>query len=213
MNNPMKRISILMLSVFMAGWMACGQEKPKPAPEIEVETEPQEIPIKSGVNDGIDRSDWKVKSYGKRPIQIATTIPLVNTGDRVPENARSYIVRNETWSGRSAEDLQVIVNVLEYQPSVEVNLQAISGFTVEQMKTDVAVSAFKSRDSNITIPGAAAAIRVDGVLFRDGLVHYWFLITAQQGQHIWQVNGIYPETNLTGGGDVEAIIQSLQILQ
>ncbi len=208
----MIRIPMLLLSGLLVGLIACGQEKPQQQPEIEVTIPPKEIPFPPSVKDNTDRSGYKVRSYGKRPIQLATDIKLIGTGDRVPENVRSYIELNETWSGKSDADLQLIVNMVEYKPSVKVNVQAISDFAVEQLKADVAVADLKSRNSNLTIPGSSTSIRVDGTLFRDGLIHYWFLATVGEGQHIWQITGIYPETNPVGPGDVEAILQSMKVI-
>ncbi len=208
----MIRIPMLLLSGLLFGLMACGQEKPAPQPEVEVTLPAKEIPFPPAVSDNVDRSGYKVRSYGKHPIQLATDVKLIGTGDRVPENARSYIVLNETWSGKSDADLQLIVNMVEYQPSVKVDVQAISDFAVEQLKADVAVADLKSRNTTLSIPGAATVIRVDGTLFRDGLIHYWFLVTVGEGQHMWQITGIYPETNKVGPGDAEAIIQSIKVL-
>lgn len=202
---------IITLMFSLAGLMACGQD---PSGRMEGK-DPTSEPVPTGaipppVRDSLDRSDWVVKDFGTRPIRIAVPQPLVATGDQVPENARQYVLRNETFSGVHGDDLQIIVNAIEYAANVPVDLDAIASSAEDQMRSDVANARFESRRSSLSVSGYPA-IRQDASLFRDGMIHYWCNVLISRGQEVFQVMTIYPETYALGQGDVEAMMASLSL--
>lgn len=200
----------LMLLV-ISGLMACGQDQAG-SETTQSGTEPASIQatFPPPVQDSLDRTGWTVREFGNYPIYVAVPKPLVNVSNEVPENAKKFVILNQTYSGVHGDDLEMIVNIIEYAPGVKVDLDAIAASAEEQMRTDVAVSNFESIRSSKTISGASA-LRQDGRLFRDGLIHYWCNTLVNRGQVVYQVMTIYPETYRLGQGDVEAMMSSLQL--
>lgn len=216
----MKVLSAPLLLLFLLVQAACGQEKTVPAAPAESPAAPSapqapavqvELPFPPPVNGRTEAKEWKRREFGQPALTIEAPVKLVSTGDRVPENARAYVRSNETWSAANAQDLQVVVNAVEYNPDVPLQTAAIARFAAEDFKQDVAVSDVAMKESSLQIPGAAEALRIDGRLFRDGMVHFWCIATFREKQRVWQVSMIYPEVNPNGPGDVEAILASLKV--
>ncbi len=205
------RLLPLLLAFAAFGMMACGQTESEPA-SVE-QTQSAQAPVKNfppAIQDSLDRTGWVVKGFGTHPISIAIPKPLVGMGDQVPESAKKFIVRNETFSGIHGDDFQMIVNTIEYVGTVPVDLNAIAASAADQIRSDVAVSHFEMKETPITVTGQSG-IRQDGKLFRDGLIHYWCNSLVQRGQEVFQVMVMYPETYQLGPGDAEAMMGSLQL--
>ncbi|MCF8238742.1 MAG: hypothetical protein K9I85_11335 [Saprospiraceae bacterium] len=201
----------LLLALIAAGMMACGQTESSPvADEQEHPAEAAVKDIRPAIKDSLDRTGWVVKGYGTHPISIAVPKPLVGMGDQVPESAKKFVLRNETFSGIHGDDFQMIVNTIEYVSTVPVDLNAIAASAADQIRSDVAVSHFESTETPITVSGLQG-IRQDGRLFRDGLIHYWCNTLVQRGQEVYQVMVMYPETYVLGAGDAEAMMHSLRL--
>ena len=218
----MKGFLLPALSLVLLAQIACGQKRsgttptpateqpaaPAPAPTPGVQVN---LPFPPPVQGRTEAKAWKKRELGKPMLVIEAPVELRSTGDRVPENARAYIARNETWSAANSQDLQVVVNAVEYNAGVPLQTAAIARFAAEDFKQDVAVSDVAMKDRPLQVPGAAEALRIDGRLFRDGMVHYWCIATFREGQNVWQVSIIYPEVHTNGPGDVEAILASLRV--
>lgn len=201
--------AILLLAI--GSLMACGQDQPVAEtgqPNAESSSIRGSFP--PAVRDSQDRTGWTVVDFGQYPIYVAVPKPLVNVSNEVPEHARKFVVLNQTYSGVHGDDLEMIVNIIEYAPGVQVNLEAIATSAAEQIRTDVAVSNFETTSTPRTVSGASA-IRQDGQLYRDGMIHYWCNTLVNRGQVVYQVMTIYPETYRFGQGDVEAMMGSLQL--
>jgi hypothetical protein len=211
------------LTLLLLAQIACGQKQPAATPQASASEQPTapapaqtpgvkvDLPFPPPVQGKTDAKEWKLREFGTPPLAIDAPVKLVSTGDRVPENARAYIARNETWSAANAQDLQVVVNAVEYNAGVPLQTEAIARFAAEDFRQDVAVSDLAMKESPLQVPGASEALRIDGRLFRDGMVHYWCIATFREGQRVWQVSIIYPEVHAMGPGDVEAILASLRV--
>ncbi len=211
--NFILRTYPFFLILIATTFIACGQEST--SSDIPVAEQPEASPAQSfpsPLRDSLDRTGWVVKEYGAKPITLSVPKPLVSMGDQVPESAKKYIVGNETFSGIHGDDFQMIVNIIEYVPSVSVQLESIAAKAADQMSKDVAVAQFELKETPITVSGAKG-IRQDAKLFRDGLIHYWCNTLIQKGQEVYQVTVIYPETYREGPGDAEAMMRSIQISQ
>ncbi len=207
------RLFPFLIVLITSGLMACGQTESAPAAgDEELPTQTADTDFPPAIRDSLDRTGWVVKGYGTNPVSIAVPKPLVSMGDQVPESARKFIVRNETFSGIHGDDFQMIVNTIEYESTVPVDLNAIAVSAADQIRNDVAVSHFKLKETPITVSGQSG-IRQDGKLFRDGLIHYWCNSLVQRGQEVYQVMVMYPETYALGPGDAEAMMGSMQLLQ
>ncbi len=208
------RYPTFLLLVLAGAFWACGQEKPDTTPVINVEkpaVDPQAFPPPVTVQS--DRSNWREAQYGSKPLILMTEKKMPNTGEQVPENARVYIEENDTWSANLGEDLQMVLNMVTYKPDVRLDLGAIHQFALGQFRDNPAVSGMQSRPGTISVPGAGGSARLDGILFRDGLYHYFCVITALKDQTVWQLSMIYPETYEAGPGDVEAIAASMRMVE
>lgn len=208
------RYPFFVLLVILFSFCACGQENPSQAPVISVEkpaVDPQAFPPPVTIQN--DRSGWREAQYGSKPLILLTEKKMPNTGEQVPENARMYIEENNTWSANLGEDLQMVLNMVTYKPDVRLDLNAIHQFSLGQFRDNPAVSGMQSRPGTISVTGAAGSARLDGILFRDGLYHYFCVITALKDQTVWQLSMIYPETYEAGPGDVEAIAASMRMVE
>lgn len=213
MTRPAPNPAILLLPlVLLVSLLACGQDQPREAPVIHVTRPEPALPdFPPPVVDDSDRRNWREAQYGKYPIILTTEKKMPDTGERIPEEARDYVDYNNTWAANLGEDLQMILNVVAYKPGLNLNTRAISENAAEQFRTDPGVSGYAAREGNLQIPGAAESLRLDGTVFRDGLIHYFCIATARRGQTIWQMSFIYPEVYKAGPGDVEAILASMRI--
>ncbi|MBK7345345.1 MAG: hypothetical protein IPJ06_20950 [Saprospiraceae bacterium] len=216
-NTPamsfIRRTYPLLLILIASGIVACGQTESSTDPvSTEEKTASPALDFPPATRDSLDRTGWVVKEFGVKPITLAIPKPLVSMGNQVPESAKKYIVGNETFSGIHGDDFQMIVNIIEYVPTVSVDLKSVAGKAAEQMRSDVAVSHFELKETPITVSGSQG-IRQDAKMFRDGLIHYWCNTLVQKGQEVFQVTVIYPETYREGPGDAEAMMASIQISQ
>jgi hypothetical protein len=207
----MKKLPILLAVIIMA----CGQEKPVAESDIptriDVDFTGQAVQFPPAVADDTDRTEWKERSYGEAPILLQSPVNLPNTGDRTPESAKAYVAKNDTWAASLYSEVQTVLNYISYRPEVNIQLQAIADFAVREMAAEEGVSGQQSRASELLVPGADKAIRIDGIQYHDGILNYWALITLRKGQDIWQLTAIYPEDYRQGPGDVEYLIRSLRI--
>jgi hypothetical protein len=206
------RLYAMIFPVLLLALIACGQDKPVAPPQITVSAPEPSIPdFPPPVTDQSDRRTWREAQYGKHPIILTTEKKMPNTGERLPEEARTYVEHNDTWAANLGEDLQMILNLVEYKPGLNLNISAISNNAAEQFRSDPGVSGFAARQGDLSIPGAEQSLRLDGTVFRDGLIHFFCIATARRGQTIWQMSFIYPEVYQAGPGDVEAILASMRI--
>lgn len=207
----MNRIWLPVVALLTLTVWACGQEKTEQPVITVTKAEPVIPDFPPPVTVQNDRSAWREAQYGSSPIILTTEKKMPNTGERVPDNARQYIDLNDTWAANLGEDLQMVLNLITYKPEIPLDFQRIAGFAADQFKGDPAVSGLASRAGTLTIPGAEQSHRMDGTLFRDGLIHYFAIATARKGQTIWQLTMLYPETYKAGPGDVEYILSSLRV--
>ena len=140
------RLLPLLLALVASGMMACGQTESESTSDEQVQS--IQDPVKNfplAIQDSLDRTGWVVKGFGTNPISLAIPKPLVGMGDQVPESAKKFIVRNETFSGIHGDDFQMIVNTIEYMGTVPVDLNAIAASAAEQIRSWVCrrtISAF-----------------------------------------------------------------------
>lgn len=201
---------ILLLSFSLLG---CAQNNP-PAndnPEIKVDQSKVEVEFPPLPRDNIDRSNWTERPYGTPPLYLKFPFNMPNTGDRMSDANREYIEENNTWAAGLESDLQFILNYVRYKPGLNMRVEPISDFAVQQLAADHNTSDIPSRTSPITVSGADQGLRADGMLFIDGERHFWALATLKVGQEIWQLTAIYPEDYIPGPGDVEAILASVRL--
>lgn len=160
--------------------------------------------------DTLDRTGWASKGYGSNPVYVATPLPFITTKETIPESAKAFIQRRETFSGVFENGLQVIVNIMEYKPKVPVSLANTATSVVEQMNNDPAITEFESYNTPLTLDVQGLGMRQDGKMFKDGVPTFWCNMLIQRGQEIFQLMAIYPAGSPTGTGDVEAMMNSIR---
>lgn len=201
-------VLVLCTVLYVIGCSQSPSTTPSPDP-VPQEQESVEYDFPPPILDTADVSDWTRKGYGKNPVYVSAPLPFITTKEKIPESAKEFVERNETFSGVFTDNVQVIVNIIEYKSGVAVSLQNAANSVVEQMKGDPSIAEFVYYKSPFEVNVQGLGTRYDGKMLRDSVPSYWNNIMVQRGQEIFQMMTVYPAGGMAGPGIVNEMVESI----
>ena len=162
-------------------------------------------------SESVLNQDWDRTTYGTLGLSIVAPVQLNSTHLALPDNVMPYISIVETYSYESLKGFNVMVNSIEYTPSIgEVNLEGAANGSVNEIRMQNGISNFDYTQTYIALD-SILGFKQNGTYQINGLEMEFINVGYGKGIHLWQVMLQYPKGDETGQKVCERILDSIEI--
>ncbi|MCU0391160.1 MAG: hypothetical protein MUE81_08580 [Thermoflexibacter sp.] len=157
-------------------------------------------------------SKWVNEMYGNGSIILETPKTLEKAQlIQLPEEVKAALVNYETYRYEEGNNLTILLNIAQYQPSITANLEGAAAGAMKQMEAQPEVRNFTYEQDEYPLANMLG-IRQDGSFERIGDKNYAFTnVIFTKDAMMWQISISYPQDDINGALIVERVLQSIVI--
>ena len=169
-------------------------------------------PEAPSINQELLDKEWVTAAYGKPALLLSTPRKLRPTflEGEGPQNMTQYVRDARSYTFSQGTDLSILVNVVEYRPGINTNLQGAVEGAIYTLGQQPGVNNLTHTSEGIQIDGFKGQ-RIQGQYQMKEKEFAFANVLLADSSHLWQVTVIYPAEDESGAAITDRIVASVRI--